>query len=63
MQIYQVVGESTVREYKSELADEMESENHELMKRARDGLAQLKKEESVLRAKVCNMHQQVLLQY
>lgn len=48
-QLYQVVGESTVRAYKSELADEMEAQTYELMERAREGLKQVQKEENDLR--------------
>lgn len=52
VQLYQVVTESTVRSYKSDVADEMEVEIYELMNRARSGLKQLKKEESELKIKV-----------
>lgn len=38
--------------YKSDVADEMEVEIHELMERARAGLKKLKREENDLRTKV-----------
>ena len=52
LQVFLLVGESTVRRYKADLTDEIEPQINELLSRAEKGLQVLLKKESVLQAKV-----------
>lgn len=49
-----MVGEDTVKQYKSNLADEIEPAISELIQRAEQGLAALEKKQHLLEAKVEN---------
>lgn len=51
-QVFLLVGDSTVRKYKSELAEEIEPEIKELIERAEQGLKAVQKKESLLQTKV-----------
>jgi DASH complex subunit SPC19 len=51
-QVYLLVGEDTVRKYKTDLTDEIEPAINELIELAEQGLKSLQKKEAVLQTKV-----------
>ena len=54
VQVFLLVGEDTVKKYKSNLADEIEPAISELIQRAEQGLAALEKKQHLFEAKVEN---------
>ncbi|KAF8635018.1 hypothetical protein AX15_000599 [Amanita polypyramis BW_CC] len=52
--VFLLVGEDTIKKYKADLADEVEPQIAELLKRAEQGLEALVKKEALLQAKVLN---------